>query len=112
MYPVHETEDAMTYDNYGAVTLLLRAYQSLTNILYIKLVPYAEEIIGKYQGDVRKGRSTVDQIFTARQILEKFREQIIDVHPLGATALGEPWPPQQPVFITLCLSSSPSTALS
>ena len=26
-------------------------------------------------------------------------------------ALGEPWPPQQPVSIALCLSSSPSTAL-
>jgi len=32
--------------------------------------------------------------------------------PLGATALGEPRPPQQPVSIALCLSSSLSTALS
>ena len=32
--------------------------------------------------------------------------------PLGTTALGEPWPHQQPVFTALCLSSSPSTALS
>jgi hypothetical protein len=32
--------------------------------------------------------------------------------PLGATALGEPWRPQQPVSIALCLSSSLSTALS
>jgi hypothetical protein len=32
--------------------------------------------------------------------------------PLGATALDEPWPPQQPVSITLCLLSSLSTALS
>jgi hypothetical protein len=30
--------------------------------------------------------------------------------PLGATALGEPWPPQQPVSIALCLPSSLSTA--
>ena len=33
-------------------------------------------------------------------------------HPLGTTALGEPWPPQQPFSIAFCLSSSPSTALS
>ena len=32
--------------------------------------------------------------------------------PLGATALSEPWPPQQSASITLYLSSSPSTALS
>ena len=32
--------------------------------------------------------------------------------PLSTTALGEPWPPQQPVSIALCLSSSPSTASS
>ena len=32
--------------------------------------------------------------------------------PLAATALGEPWPPQQSDSISLCLSSSPSTALS
>jgi hypothetical protein len=31
--------------------------------------------------------------------------------PHGATALGEPWPPQQPVSIALCLSSSQSIAL-
>ena len=36
----------------------------------------------------------------------------ISIHPLGATVLGEPWPPQQPDSIVLYLSSSPSTALS
>jgi hypothetical protein len=33
-------------------------------------------------------------------------------HPFCATALGEPWNPQQPASTVLCLSSSPSTALS
>ena len=32
--------------------------------------------------------------------------------PLGATALGEQWPPQQSVSTSLYLASSPSTALS
>jgi len=32
--------------------------------------------------------------------------------PLGTRALREPWPPQQSVSTALCLSSSPSTALS
>jgi len=34
-------------------------------------VPYAEEIIGEYQGGFRRGRSTFDKIFTMRQILRK-----------------------------------------
>jgi len=37
-------------DNYRAVTLLCTTYKILANILYVKLVPYAEEIIGEYRG--------------------------------------------------------------
>ena len=37
-------------DNYSAVRLLLTRYRILSNILYVKLAPYAEEIIGGYQG--------------------------------------------------------------
>nr|XP_042912784.1 uncharacterized protein LOC122272834 [Parasteatoda tepidariorum] len=36
--------------------------------------PYVENIIGEYQCSFRKGRSTTDQIFCIRQILEKTRE--------------------------------------
>jgi hypothetical protein len=39
--------------------------------VYVKFVPYAEEIIGEYQGGLWRGRSTADQIVTIRQILEK-----------------------------------------
>jgi hypothetical protein len=72
----------MKYDNYRAVTLLCKTYKILANILYAKLVPYAEEIIGKYQGGFQRGRSTVDQIFTMRKVLEKCWEQNIDLHYL------------------------------
>jgi hypothetical protein len=33
-------------DNYRAVSLLLTRYGILANILFVKLAPYAEEIIG------------------------------------------------------------------
>ena len=56
----------MMHDNYRAVTLLCTTYKILANIIYIKLVPYAEELIGEYQGACRNGRSTVDQIFTMK----------------------------------------------
>jgi len=44
--------------------------------LYIKLVPYADEIVGEYQGGFRRGRSTVDHAFTMRQILKEFVNRI------------------------------------
>jgi len=65
-----------------AVTLLCTTHKILTDILYVKLVPYVEEIIGEYEGVFRGGRSTVDQIFTMRKILKKCWELNIDVHNL------------------------------
>ena len=41
-------------DNYRAVTLLWTTYKILGNILYIKFVPYVEEIIGEYHGSFRR----------------------------------------------------------
>jgi len=48
-------------------------YKILEKILYVTLVPYAEEIIGEYQGCFHRGRSTVVQSFTTKQTLEKYR---------------------------------------
>ena len=35
------------------------------------MTPYADEIISEYQCGFRKNRSTIDHIFSIRQILEK-----------------------------------------
>jgi hypothetical protein len=48
---------------------------------WTEIVLYAEEII-EYQGHFWRQRSTVDQISTLIQILEKCWEQNIDVHPV------------------------------
>jgi hypothetical protein len=50
--------------------------------LFVKLVLYAEEIIREYQEGFQRGRSTVDHIFTIREILGKFWEQNTEVHIL------------------------------
>jgi hypothetical protein len=43
----------------------------LFNILLSRLSPYIDEIIGDHQCEFRRNRSTTDQIFCIRQILEK-----------------------------------------
>jgi len=40
-------------DNYRAVTLICTTYRILANILYVKLVPYADEIIRRIQRGFR-----------------------------------------------------------
>jgi hypothetical protein len=52
---IHKKGDVIIRDNYRAVTLLYTTYKHLMNILYVELIPYAEEIIGEYKGGVRRG---------------------------------------------------------
>jgi len=59
----------MMCNNYRVVTLLCIILKILANILYVKLVPYAEEII-EYQGVFQRARSNFDHIFTMRQMLK------------------------------------------
>lgn len=68
--------------NYRGITLLNVAYKVFANLLYMRLLPYAESCIGEYQCGFRRDRSTSDQIFSLRQILEKCREYNIDTHHL------------------------------
>jgi hypothetical protein len=42
--------------------------------------PYVEEMLGDYQCSFRKGRSTTDQIFCLRMILEVACEYKVDIH--------------------------------
>lgn len=60
--------------NYRGISLLDTSYKILSNILLTRLKPYGEEIVGEYQAGFRAGRSTVDQIHTIKQIMEKSYE--------------------------------------
>jgi Reverse transcriptase (RNA-dependent DNA polymerase). len=81
--PIHKKGDVTTCDNYRTVTLLCTAYKIPTNILYVKLVPYAEEIIGEHQGGLRRERSAADQIFLLKdKYLKNVGENNTDVHYL------------------------------
>jgi hypothetical protein len=69
-------------DNYQGISLLSTSYKILSNILLARLTPYADEIIGDHQCGFWCNRSTTDQIFYIRQILEKKGLYIGTVHQL------------------------------
>jgi hypothetical protein len=62
--------------------LLSASYKILSNILLIRLTPYADEIIGDHQCGYRHNRSTTDKILCIWQILEKKWEYNGTVHQL------------------------------
>ena len=70
----------MECSNYRAITLLNITYKVLSGILYNRLAEYVEEILGDYQCGFRTNRSTIDHIFTIRQIQEKVYEYNIHLH--------------------------------
>jgi sorting nexin-29 len=72
----------MECSNYRGVSLLNTAYKMLSNILFTRISPFAKNLIGNYQCGFRKNRSTTNQIFTLRQILEKAKEFGIETHHL------------------------------
>jgi sorting nexin-29 len=69
--PIHKKGDKTDCSNYRGISLLSTSYKILSNILLSRLTPYADEIIGDHQCGFRRNRSTTDQIFYIRQILEK-----------------------------------------
>jgi len=53
------------------ITLLPTTYKILSNILLLRLIPYAGEIIGGHQCGFRRNRSNTDHMFWFRQIFEE-----------------------------------------
>lgn len=82
LIPIHKKGSKLECENFRGICLLNVSYKILAEILYQRLSIYAEEIIGDYQCGFRRGRSTTDQIFTLRQIMEKAWEYNINIHQL------------------------------
>ena len=72
----------MECSNYKGVSLLNTAYKILSTVQFTGISPFALNIIGNDQCGFRKNRSTVNQTFTLRQILEKTKQFGIEIHHL------------------------------
>ncbi|KAF0724359.1 ribosome biogenesis protein TSR3 isoform X1 [Aphis craccivora] len=71
VYPIHKKGDKQTCNNYRGIALLNVTYKILSYCILDRIKPWAEEIIGGYQAGFRQNRSTIDQIFILRQVLQK-----------------------------------------
>lgn len=73
--------DKLDSNKYRRINLLNTAYEIFANILYQRLLPLAEENIGGYQCSFRNDRSTTDQLFCLRHVLENYIEfNIVTLH--------------------------------
>ena len=80
--PIYKKGDKTDCNNYRGISLLSTSYKIQTNILVSRLTPYIDDIIGDHQCGFRRNRSTIDQIFSIRQILEMKWEYNGTVHQL------------------------------
>ena len=80
--PIYKKGDKLDCENYRAITVLNAAYKVLSQVIFQRLSPLANRFVGSYQAGFIEGRSTTDQIFTLRQILQKCREYRVPTHHL------------------------------
>ncbi|CAK1585329.1 unnamed protein product [Parnassius mnemosyne] len=80
--PLHKKGDILDCNNYRGISLLNTGYKVFANMLFNKLKPYVESSLGEYRCGFRPNRSTVDQIFSLSQILEKPFEYNVNTHHL------------------------------
>jgi len=72
----------MSWDNYRGILLLNTVYTVFSKILLGQLEPLAEKCIGSYQCGFRKCKSTIEQLTTIEQLIEKkyeYRQNIWQV---------------------------------
>jgi hypothetical protein len=69
--PVYMYDSGTDSSNYRGMSLLSASYTTSNNVILSWSIPYIDEIIGDHQCGFRRNRSTTDQVFCIRQMLEK-----------------------------------------
>ena len=80
--PIHKKGCKMTCTNYRGISLLPSVYKVLSKILSSRLEPHTEAFLSDYQAGFRRQRSTSDQLFSIRQIVQKSYEMNVETNHL------------------------------
>jgi hypothetical protein len=72
--PIHKKGDRNNPDNYRGISLLNTGYKIYSKIIATRLTVIADVLLLEEQNGFTKGRSCMDCIFSASQIIEKHRE--------------------------------------
>lgn len=80
--PIYKKKNPQNCSNYRGIPLLNATYKVLTYCILDKVEPIAESVLDDHQGGFRFNRSTTDQMFIIRQIIQKCLEYNKDVYIL------------------------------
>ena len=72
--PVYKKKDKLDCNNYRGISLLCHSSKIVTAIIMERIRKRTEEILSEEQAGFRPSRSTIDQIFTLRQLAEKYTD--------------------------------------
>jgi len=78
--PIHKKGERNNPDDYRSISLLNTGYKIYSKIIAKRLTAIAEVLLLEEQNGFRKGRSCMDCIFSASQLIEKRREFIIPTY--------------------------------
>ncbi|KAL1447452.1 hypothetical protein WDU94_015565 [Cyamophila willieti] len=73
--PIHKKGPKTKCGNFRGISLLSVPAKAFARLLYNRLYPHIDVMLKDTQCGFRAGRSTVDMVFTTRQIVEKALEQ-------------------------------------
>ena len=72
--PIFKKKDRLDCKNYRGISLLCHCSKIFTSVLMDRIRNRTEEILSEEQAGFRSARSTIDQIFTLRQMTEKYAD--------------------------------------
>ena len=67
-------------ENHRTLSLICHSSKILLRIILNRLTSKAEEVISEEQAGFRKGRSTTEQIFNYRNLIEKHLKSLKDIN--------------------------------
>jgi len=82
IYPIYKKGDRSVCSNYRGITLLSVTYKIFTSLLRNRLQKITERKMRDYQAGFKTNRSTIDHMYTIRQIMEKNYEHKIELNEL------------------------------